>query len=145
MVETYEPTPYEDRPSQKVGLAHFLKEIAPILGVSALGAGGGWLAGKLRLVKWTPGMAAAIGGKVSGIITAFMVWQKKEKEKVGIEAIRNDIKSVDHLHQTDADLERDNRFLEKMIAFERQRSQGGFAERVAAEAESRQSSPRRPG
>lgn len=128
MVEKYEPVPFEQRPSQNIGLKHYAHEIAPIVGLTALGGFGGWLVGKLGIIRQSPAITASLGAKATGLISVFLIWRKHEKKNLGIEEAYKELKTIEHLHLTDDDLRRDNRILKQMIEFEKHKS---FAERVA--------------
>ena len=146
MVEKYEPQPFEKRPSQNVGIGHYLKELSPILGLAALGAATGWTAAKAGISRYSPGVSATIGGKATALVSAFLIWRKHEKARMGVKEIYKDLKSVESMHLTNEDLIKDNDVLKKMIEFEKRNhdtpSGTSFAERIsnqANEAEQNQS------
>lgn len=60
------------------------------------------------------------GLKVGGMASLFLGWQKKEEAKLDLIDVHESLKEVEHLHQTDDDLRKDNHLLKKQIDFMRQ-------------------------
>jgi len=164
MVEKYEPKPFKERKSQNLSVLDYVKNqalfwILSIAGqVSAIASvryeipynedlkkglsrflpsAASWQPddGKRRLFRWTSGILLSAA--------AFTLWRQTKAQEIGIHEIYKDVKSVEHMHMTDADLNRENEVLKQQIAFEEKRGtalqqalargqQQDFAGRMAA-------------
>ena len=81
------------------------------------------------------------GAKIGVAVSAFLLWQQKEKKHLEVGDTVQSVKEIAHLHQTNEDLELDNKVVKKMI--EHQREKQGivtkeptpFSERMTSSAE----------
>jgi chorismate mutase len=116
-LDAYQPTPYNERESQKLGVWDYIKDVAVPLLIPFAGMGIGTL-----LHKPTKGLINGTRGLIGGtIITGFMAWRKEEKKRLEVADTVAEVKDIAHLHQTNEDLEKENKLLEKMINFERKK------------------------
>lgn len=85
--------PLEQRYSQKLGVWDYIKEIAPIIGMTALGG----IIGRLVLGKH---YGTQTGSAIGGIYGTFFHWQKNRGSQLGVENIHKEMTdaiSVEHL------------------------------------------------
>ncbi len=73
------------------------------------------------------------GGKIGLAVSAFLLWQQKEKKHLEVADTVHSVKEIAHLHQTNDDLQLDNKVVKKLIEHQREK-QSSFGERVAAPA-----------
>ncbi len=150
MNETYQPVPYDKRPSQNIGVWDYVRQpVALFLLPFALG-GAGWLLGKQRPApdyatkpekmnmlqayreslrrqfgnnEHEGGLYAVYGLKIGIAVAAFMLWRKKEKKGMEVADVVGSVKEIAPLHMTNEDLQKDNELVKKMIAYEKQKQQ----------------------
>lgn len=121
MAQYSEVTPLEERASKKVTLGQFLKDTWPVPAAWLGGAALGMLFSKAKGYKTgTPAaqFAMMLPAKLGAFLAFFMVWQKKEKEHIGIGEIYDKYKDARALRMTNDDLVKENAVLGQMVEFE---------------------------
>jgi hypothetical protein len=143
----YRPKPFEERPSQKVGVMGYIREHVSLVILPFATGAAGWLIGKnQKYAENTSPKSGFIGqyqeavknmlgrehkgglyGSAlfkAGILTsAFLLWRKDESKKLEVAETVASVKEIAPLHQTNDDLEKDNQLVTKMIAFEQAKQQ----------------------
>jgi hypothetical protein len=148
MVEYYKPTPLEDRNSQHVGVGNLVVWLGKLASWGVGGAAIAWSAAKILKPKiarpqfldkmyeasgieklnphsefLTPKNYGYIGAKIGVVGKAFTLWREAEAERKGVEDMLEGVHDIASLHQSNEDLEKDNKLVKEMIAFEERKQQ----------------------
>lgn len=125
MTETYQPEKVEERKSRNITMSDAAQWFGKLFAVGVAGGVAGWATGhalKGAGVKWAnPKIFSAVGAKLAAIIKVFMMWQKGEGHRVGIQDMYHGLQDVSGRVRNNDDLQRDNALLEKMVAFEQEK------------------------
>lgn len=144
--------PLEQRASQHVKPGDFVKDMATILGIAAVGAIVGRLVGKWaepRKIslgaygKWMNGsglldanMGAWLGGKIGGIYGIYHHWRKSEAKQMGVANISGDLKTAIDDQQLKKDTYKETELLSDIQKLQERMAQPkSHIETVAAQRE----------
>ena len=117
MAQYHEPQPLEQRPSKNIGLAHYVKEIAPAFTAVVLGMVTGALKG-----HYAPSSSQArlLGAVSFGslLVSPFLIWRKEEKQNIGIHEVYDHYKEAMALRMDNTQLAKENALLREMVEYE---------------------------
>ena len=147
---SYKPIPFDQRPSQNVGVMEYMKNRVSIWLLPAITYGAGWLAGSTQKYD-TPSQTknqsilskavaatsqghkgalwASLAGKIGFVGSAFLLWRQDEQKRLQVKDVLQEAKDILSYNQTNETLEKDIALNEKMIAFERKK-QGKLEEKL---------------
>lgn len=122
MAHIHEATPHDERESKKpITLGQFLRDTWQVPAAWLGGAAIGFLYAKQRGYKTgtlQQQYAVGIPAKIGAFAAFFMIWQKNEKQRFGIEDIYENYKEARSTRMDNDALRKENELLKDMVAYE---------------------------